>query len=399
MKRLLVILIVVLLCLVGCGENYDENHSKWFNELKNDKTVEIYFDNINNNKKISSIIDENNKISLSYSIGEIFKIWMLSENIIDEDLKDLDKFSKTFDAKYDKKEKRLIFEYKSRKHYSGYIETQLGDDGKPILGNIYLYNPLSPAHDETSAIDIEKKYNEVLMEVMTNQEIYTMMINDRNENRGEKDKNITSLEKTEKEDIKATEKSTQISVYDKHNNYSIKIKAEGLKDTADLSFDETENYTPYLSVYTPHPNNPKDFQDVKYINLIYSWSIEKTGQIGFTHLFKLKGDKIYPLEFGEGDFGVAFLVEDEDGVYPVVVRYGNKPNMGNTAGSDFLYPDLDVVKFQDEYGKEFLLPSEYLINSISTNHKMLTINYADGSTEKYTVSNLSEYYYVLKEVK
>ena len=377
MKRLLVILIVVLLCLVACGEKYDENHSKWFNELKNDKTVEIYFDNINNNKKIPSIIDENDKISLSYSIGEIFKIWMVSENIIDEDLKDLDKFSKTFDAKYDKKVKRLIFEYKSRKHYSGYIETQLGDDGKPILGNIYLYNPLSPAHDETSAIDIEKKYNEVLMEVMTNQEIYTMMINDRNENRGEKDKNITPLEKTEKEDIKATEKSTQISVYDKHNDYSIKIKAEGLKDTADLSFDETENYTPYLSVYTPHPNNPKDFQDVEYINLIYSWSIEKTGQIGFAHLFKLKGDKIYPLE----------------------LRYGNKPNMGNAAGSDFLYPDLDVVKFQDEYGKEFLLPSEYLINSISTNHKMLTINYADGSTEKYTVSNLSEYYYVLKEVK
>ena len=41
MKRLLVILIVVLLCLVGCGENYDENHSKWFNELKNDKTVAV----------------------------------------------------------------------------------------------------------------------------------------------------------------------------------------------------------------------------------------------------------------------------------------------------------------------------------------------------------------------
>ena len=116
MKKILIILMVAL-CLVGCGEKYDENHSKWFNELKNDKTVEIYFDNINNNKKISSIIDENNKISLSYSIGEIFKIWMLSENIIDEDLKDLDKFSKTFDAKYDKKEKRLVFEYKSRKHY------------------------------------------------------------------------------------------------------------------------------------------------------------------------------------------------------------------------------------------------------------------------------------------
>ena len=32
---------MVALCLVGCGEKYDENHSKWFNELKNDKTVAV----------------------------------------------------------------------------------------------------------------------------------------------------------------------------------------------------------------------------------------------------------------------------------------------------------------------------------------------------------------------
>jgi lipoprotein len=389
MKKLLMVLMLMLF-LVGCGEKPDENHSDWYNGLKGSNKVQAYSEKMINEKSTTSIFNNTENVSLAYSLGEIFKIWMLSEGVVDEELKDLNKFAETFDAKYVDKEKRIVFEYKSRKHYSGYIEGSIDSNGAFIPKNIYLYNPLSPAHDENNAVDMEKKYSDVAMTLTTNQEIYTMMINDGN---------ITPLENTKKEDKKATEKSTQISAYDKHNNYSIKIKAEGLKDKADLFFDETEDYAPYLGVYTPHPNNPNDFQDVEYINLINSWSIEKTGQVGFANLFKLKGDKVYPLDFGEGDFGVAFLVEDEDGVYPVVVRYGNKHNMGNAVGANFLYPDLDVVKFQDKSGEEFLLPSEYLIKSISTKNKILTINYGNGSTEKYEVSNLSEYYYVLKEVK
>lgn len=396
MKKILMVLIVTL-CLIGCGEKYDKNHSKWFNEIKNDKKTQLNIDINKYDKSQTSIIDKNKKVSPAYYILEIFKGWMIINENFDEELNDLDKLVEGYSAKYDKKANRIYFEFKSNMKYSGYMETFKGDDGILYSKKTYLYYPTHPAHDDDLAKNISDLELGIEIKLRLDEEFKELIEFKNTSSNREKEDKIDEVEK--KEDIKATEKPTQISVYDKHNDYSIKIKAEGLKDIATLSFDETENYVPYLGVYTPHPNNPNDFQDVEYINLIYSWSIEKTGQIGFTHLFKLKGDKIYPLEFGEGDFGVAFLVEDEDGVYPVVVRYGNKPNMGNVAGSDFLYPDLDVVKFQDEYGKEFLLPSEYLINSISTNHKMLTINYANGSTEKYTVSNLSEYYYVLKEVK
>ena len=381
MKKILIILMVALY-LVGCGEKYDENHSKWFNELKNDKTVEIYFDNINNNKKISSIIDENDKISLSYSIGEIFKIWMLSENIIDEDLKDLDKFSKTFDAKYDKKEKRLVFEYKSRKHYSGYIETQLGADGKPVLGNVYLYNPLSPAHDESNAVDIEKKYNEVLMEVMTNQEIHTMMINDRSENRTEKEKNISPLEEAKKEIIKDEMKSSNYkqTTYKRDSNkeYQVKINAEGMQEIAQVDFNQNGIF---LTVYS-EANDGDVPDEITTYNLVEEYRKAIGDNDSRTH-YKIIGNEAYSVEFNNGDFGIAFLVESEDGRYLAVIRYGN---VEFGTANPYLMPYLNVINFK--FGNSYdYRPSEYLIENIKVNRKDIIINYGSGSKEHWKIEH------------
>lgn len=187
------------------------------------------------------------------------------------------------------------------------------------------------------------------------------------------------------------EVSTEM-VYDKtkQEEYQIKINAEGVENKAQVDFNKNGFY---LSVFKSGKDG--DIPDIETFDIIEKWVTEHTGSAEYRNNYKIKGNEVYPMEFGKGDFGAAFLVQDEDGVYPVIVRYGNTP-VGNT---NVIVPEMQVVKFISN-GEEFLIPSEYLISRITVQGKDIVITYGDGSKEHWqtTLSSNGDGTYYLKRI-
>ena len=187
------------------------------------------------------------------------------------------------------------------------------------------------------------------------------------------------------------EVSTEM-VYDKtkQEEYQIKINAEGIEPEAQVDFNKNGFY---LSVFKSGKDG--DIPDIETFDIIEKWVTEHTRSAEYRNNYKIKGNEVYPMEFGKGDFGAAFLVQDEDGVYPVIVRYGNTP-VGNT---NVIVPEMQVVKFVSN-GEEFLIPSEYLITRITVQGKDIVITYGDGSKEHWqtTLSSNGDGTYYLKRI-
>lgn len=181
-------------------------------------------------------------------------------------------------------------------------------------------------------------------------------------------------------------------VYDKtkKEEYQIKINAEGIEPEAQVDFNKNGFY---LSVFKSGKDG--DIPDIETFDVIEKWVIQYAGSAEYRNNYKIKGNEVYPMEFGKGDFGAAFLVQDEDGVYPVIVRYGNTP-VGNT---NVIVPEMQVVKFVTN-GEEFLIPSEYLITRITVQGKDIVITYGDGSKEHWqtTLSSNGDGTYYLKRI-
>ena len=181
-------------------------------------------------------------------------------------------------------------------------------------------------------------------------------------------------------------------VYDKtkQEEYKVKINAEGVEAEAQVDFNKNGFY---LSVFKSGKDG--DIPDIETFDIIEKWVTEHTGSAEYRNNYKIKGNEVYPMEFGKGDFGAAFLVQDEDGVYPVIVRYGNTP-VGNT---NVIVPEMQVVKFISN-GEEFLIPSEYLITRITVQGKDIVITYGDGSKEHWqtTLSSNGDGTYYLKRI-
>lgn len=187
------------------------------------------------------------------------------------------------------------------------------------------------------------------------------------------------------------EVSTEM-VYDKtkQEEYQVKINAEGVEPEAQVDFNKNGFY---LSVFKSGKDG--DIPDIETFDIVEKWVTEHTGSAEYRNNYKIKGNEVYPMEFGKGDFGAAFLVQDEDGVYPVIVRYGNTP-VGNT---NVIVPEMQVVKFVSN-GEEFLIPSEYLITRITVQGKDIVITYGDGSKEHWqtTLSSNGDGTYYLKRI-
>lgn len=181
-------------------------------------------------------------------------------------------------------------------------------------------------------------------------------------------------------------------VYDKtkQEEYQVKINAEGIEPEAQVDFNKNGFY---LSVFKSGKDG--DIPDIETFDIIEKWVTEHTGSAEYRNNYKIKGNEVYPMEFGKGDFGAAFLVQDEDGVYPVIVRYGNTP-VGNT---NVIVPEMQVVKFVTN-GEEYLIPSEYLITRITVQGKDIVITYGDGSKEHWqtTLSANGDGTYYLKRI-
>lgn len=187
------------------------------------------------------------------------------------------------------------------------------------------------------------------------------------------------------------EVSTEM-VYDKtkQEEYQVKINAEGIEPEAQVDFNKNGFY---LSVFKSGKDG--DIPDIETFDIVEKWVTEHTGSTEYRNNYKIKGNEVYSMEFGKGDFGAAFLVQDEDGVYPVIVRYGNTP-VGNT---NVIVPEMQVVKFVTN-GEEYLIPSEYLITRITVQGKDIVITYGDGSKEHWqtTLSANGDGTYYLKRI-
>ena len=220
------------------------------------------------------------------------------------------------------------------------------------------------------------------MEVMTNQEILTMMINDRSENRTEKEKNISPLEEAKKEIIKDEMKSSNYkqTTYKRDSNkeYQVKINAEGMEEIAQVDFNQNGIF---LTVYSKA--NDGDVPDeITTYNLVEEYRKSIGDNDSRTH-YKIIGNEAYSVEFNDGDFGIAFLVESEDGRYLAVIRYGNV-ELGTA--NLYLMPYLNVINFK--FGNSYdYRPSEYLIENIEVNGKEIIINYGSGSKEHWKIEH------------
>ena len=181
-------------------------------------------------------------------------------------------------------------------------------------------------------------------------------------------------------------------VYDKtkQEEYKVKINAEGIEPEAQVDYNKNGFY---LSVFKSGKDG--DIPDIETFDIVEKWVAEHTGSAEYRNNYKIKGNEVYPMEFGKGDFGAAFLVQDEDGVYPVIVRYGNTP-VGNT---NVIVPEMQVVKFVSN-GEEFLIPSEYLITRITVLGKDIVITYGDANKEHWqtTLSSNGDGTYYLKRI-
>ena len=162
----------------------------------------------------------------------------------------------------------------------------------------------------------------------------------------------------------------------KQEEYKVKIKAKGIEPEAQVDFNKNGFY---LSVFKSAKEG--EVEDVETFDFIEKWTILNSGSPEFRDNYKIKGDEVYGIEFGEGDFGAAFLVQDEDGVYPVIARYGNV-SVGNT---DVVVPEVEIIKFLIN-GNEYLVPTEYLITRMTVVGKDLVITYGDGSKEHWQVT-------------
>ena len=196
MKKILVMLMVCL-TVIAYGAQYDENHSEWYNSIKvSKKNIDRFANqpNILKNKKSVICITHgygNVYVSFAYAVAEMFKIWTLSNGIVDEELKDLNTFATKIDSKYDSKNERIVFEYKSKneKHYSGYMVIKsyypkhiplekAMDDFMYGISDIYLYNPLESTHSNAELMEDVRKTCWSIMFDTPNNDVYNTVIED-----------------------------------------------------------------------------------------------------------------------------------------------------------------------------------------------------------------------------
>ena len=197
------------------------------------------------------------------------------------------------------------------------------------------------------------------------------------------------LEKMKEEkvtEIKKQEKKEKQVVYRRRNNnesYDIHIQATRIFENAELQF--TKNGL-FLTVFTGEdPNDVPD--DVLTYDLAkeYAKLVEEEGAN-----YKVYGDTAYKIDFDDGDFGIAFLVEDEDNRRLAVYRYTY------LSDKNWLDDSMQIIKFKDSEG-EYTRPNMLLIKSIKVeNNKKITIEYGDGSHEYYKIEPTDTFGYEKK---
>lgn len=182
-------------------------------------------------------------------------------------------------------------------------------------------------------------------------------------------------------------------VYDKtkKEEYQVKIKAEYTEENGQVDFNKNGLY---LTVFETVKDS--DIPNVKTYDLLEEYAYYIAGDTKYRDNYEIVGNKAYPIEFGDGSFGIAFLFKDEDSVFPAIVRYGN---VVTGIHNNVIVPKLQLVKFMVN-GEEYFAPSEYLITRITVQGKDIVITYGDGSKEYWqtTLSSNGDGTYYLKRI-
>lgn len=182
-------------------------------------------------------------------------------------------------------------------------------------------------------------------------------------------------------------------VYDKtkKEEYQVKIKAEYTEENGQVDFNKNGLY---LTVFETVKDS--DIPNVKTYDLLEEYAYYIAGDTKYRDNYEIVGNKAYPIEFGDGSFGIAFLFKDEDSVFPAIVRYGN---VVTGIHNNVIVPKLQLVKFMVN-GEEYFAPSEYLITRITVQGKDIVITYGDGSKEHWqtTLNDNEEKSYYLKRI-
>lgn len=133
----------------------------------------------------------------------------------------------------------------------------------------------------------------------------------------------------------------------------------------------------FLTVFEEDSNaEPENFQTYDLVNEYKKSLYENTAN------YKVTGNKAYRINFNDGDFGIAFLVKNEDEVRLAVIRFGNNESTMHpiyyTEAIKFYYGSNSTVRPGDNF--------ELITDITVSNGIDIIITYSDGRKEKWRVT-------------